>query len=42
MRAQRAAKVGVIEVDGTKAQADASRNENLDYEPLARESVEEA
>jgi predicted nicotinamide N-methyase len=36
------AKVGVIAVDGTKVLANASRNENLDYEQLAREIVEEA
>src|SRR5919107_4684694 len=36
------AKVGVIAVDGTKLQANASRNENLDYAQLAREIVEEA
>jgi transposase len=36
------AKVGVIAVDGTKVNANASRNENLDYEQLAREIVEEA
>ena len=35
-------KVGVIAVDGTKVQANASRNENLDYEQLAREILEEA
>jgi transposase len=35
-------RVGVIAVDGTKVQANASRNENLDYEQLAREIVEEA
>src|SRR3954447_17359706 len=35
-------KVGVIAVDGTKVQANASRTENLDYEQLAREIVEEA
>jgi Transposase DDE domain/Transposase domain (DUF772) len=35
-------KVGVIAIDGTKVQANASRNENLDYEQLAREIVEEA
>src|SRR3954453_11494398 len=35
-------RVGVIAVDGTKLQANASRNENLDYEQLAREIVEEA
>jgi hypothetical protein len=35
-------KVGVIAVDGTKLHANASRNENLDYEQLAREIVEEA
>src|SRR3954447_16791795 len=34
--------VGVIAVDGTKVHANASRNENLDYERLAREVVEEA
>jgi hypothetical protein len=34
--------VGVIAVDGTKVQADASRNENLDYEQLAREILEGA
>ena len=36
------AKVGVIAVDGTKVPANASRNENLDYEQLAREILEEA
>ena len=36
------AKVGVIAVDGTKVHANASRNENLDYEQIAREIVEEA
>src|SRR4051794_30090102 len=36
------ANVGVIAVDGTKVHANASRNENLDYEQLAREIVEEA
>src|ERR671934_391481 len=36
------AKVGVIAVDGTKVQANASRNENLDYHELAREILEEA
>src|SRR5215213_4426826 len=36
------ARVGVIAVDGTKVQANASRNENLDYEQLAREIVEQA
>ena len=36
------AKVGVIAVDGTKLQANASRDENLDYEQLAREILEEA
>src|ERR671937_1316121 len=36
------ARVGVIAVDGTKLQANASRHENLDYEQLAREIVEEA
>jgi transposase len=36
------AKVGVIAVDGTKVHANASRNENLDYEQIAREILEEA
>ena len=36
------AEVGVIAVDGTKVHANASRNENLDYEQLAREILEEA
>jgi transposase len=36
------ARVGVIAVDGTKIQANASRNENLDYEQLAREIIQEA
>src|SRR3954471_3788588 len=36
------AKVGLIAVDGTKLHANASRNENLNYEQLAREIVEEA
>src|ERR671929_1852617 len=36
------AQVGVIAVDGTKLQANASRDENLDYEQLAREILEEA
>jgi transposase len=36
------AKVGVIAVDGTKLQANAGRNENLDYEQIAREILEEA
>src|SRR3954449_6180318 len=36
------AKVGVIAVDGTKVHASASRNENVDYEQLAREIVQEA
>jgi transposase len=35
------AKVGVIAVDGTKVAANASRNENRDYEQLAREILEE-
>jgi hypothetical protein len=35
-------RVGVIAVDGTEVQANASGNENLDYEQLAREIVEEA
>jgi transposase len=34
--------IGVIAVAGTKLQANASRNENLDYEQLAREIVAEA
>ena len=32
----------MIAVDDTKVQADASRNENLDYEPIAREIIQEA
>jgi transposase len=36
------ARVGVIAVDGTEVQANASRNENRDYEQLAREILEEA
>src|SRR5215218_10352647 len=36
------AKVGVIAIDGTKVAANASRNENLDYEQIARELVERA
>jgi transposase len=36
------ARVGVIAVDGTKVQADAGRNENLDYEQIAREIIREA
>ena len=32
----------MLAVDGTKMHADASRNENLDYEQLAREILEEA
>jgi transposase len=36
------AKVGVIAVDGTKLHANASRDQNLDYEQLAREILEEA
>src|SRR4051795_7191753 len=36
------AKVGVIAVDGTKVAANASRNENRDYEQLAREILEDA
>jgi hypothetical protein len=36
------ATVGVIAVDGTKVQANASRDENLDYEQVAREIVEDA
>jgi hypothetical protein len=35
-------RIGVIAVDGTKVHANASREENLDYEQLAREIVEEA
>src|SRR5215210_3615633 len=35
-------KVGVIAVDGTKLHANASRDENLDYEQIAREILEEA
>jgi transposase len=36
------AKVAVIAIDGTKVAANASRNENLDYEQIARELVERA
>jgi transposase len=36
------AKVGVIAIDGTKVQANASRNENLGYGQIARQIVEEA
>ena len=36
------AKVGVIAVDGTKVAANASRDENADYEQIAREILEEA
>src|SRR5215207_1015832 len=36
------AKVGVLAVDGTKLHANASRDENLDYEQIAREILEEA
>src|SRR3954454_16505797 len=36
------ASVGVIAIDGTKVQANASRDANLDYERLAREIIEEA
>jgi hypothetical protein len=36
------AKVGVVAVDGTKLHANASRDENLDYEQIAREILEEA
>jgi transposase len=36
------AKVGVIAIDGTKVQANASRDANVDYEQLAREIIEEA
>jgi hypothetical protein len=34
--------VGVIAVDGTKLHANACRDENLDYEQIAREILEEA
>jgi hypothetical protein len=36
------ATVGVIAIDGTKIQANASRDANVDYEQLAREIIEEA
>ncbi|HEY4728365.1 MAG TPA: transposase [Actinomycetes bacterium] len=36
------AKVGVIAIDATKVQANASRDANVDYEQLAREIIEEA
>ena len=32
-------RVGVVAVDGTKVHANASRNENLDYEQLAEHAV---
>jgi hypothetical protein len=35
-------KVGVIAIDGTKVQANASRDANVDYGQLAREIIEEA
>src|ERR671934_2508192 len=36
------ATVGVIAIDGTKVAANASRNENLDYQQIARELIEQA
>jgi transposase len=36
------ASVGVIAIDGTKLQANASREANVDYHQLAREIIEEA
>jgi transposase len=36
------ARVGVIAIDETKVQANASRDANVDYEQLAREIIEEA
>src|SRR5215217_1550274 len=36
------AKGGVIAIDGTKVQANASRDANVDYEQLAHEIIEEA
>ncbi len=36
------AKVGLIAIDGTKVQANASRDSNRDYEQIAREVLEEA
>jgi transposase len=36
------ANVGVIAIDGTKLQANASRDANVDYEQLAREIIEQA
>jgi transposase len=36
------AKVDVVAVDGTKLHANASRDENLDYEQIARQILEEA
>src|SRR4051812_16357037 len=36
------AQVGVIAIDGTKVQANASRDANVDYEQLAREIIDEA
>ena len=34
-------KTGVVAIDGTKLQADASREANLDYEQIAREIIAE-
>src|SRR4051794_15884815 len=36
------AKVGVIAIDGTKVEANASRNENMDFEQLAKAIIEES
>jgi hypothetical protein len=36
------AQVGVIAIDGTKVQANACRDANVDYEQLAREIIDEA
>ena len=36
------ANVGVIAIDGTKVQANASRDANVDYQQLAREIIDEA
>ena len=42
MRQGRSGPVGVIAVDGTKVHANASRDQNRDFEQIAREILEEA
>jgi transposase len=36
------AKAGLVAIDGTKVQANASRDQTMDYERIAREILEEA